>query len=145
MILQVLSSSRIMKVEKAKSLFKIPSRQLLSFGKISSDRYLSEGSVEKTTREESAAYFADRPRGSQLGAWASKQDAMIPSRNILDEEYRRLESLYQDEEIPLPSFWGGFRIIPRRFDFWQGRSNRLHDRFQYTLKDGNWEIQRLSP
>jgi pyridoxamine 5'-phosphate oxidase len=105
-----------------------------------------EGKVEKIGREESERYFATRPRGSQLGAWASKQGAIIPSREYLEEEFSKYEREYKNQEIPAPSYWGGFRIIPHRFEFWQGMQNRLHERFEYVLqKDDTWKIERLSP
>lgn len=104
-----------------------------------------EGSVEKLSLEESTTYFATRPRTSQLGTWASHQDQVIPSRDILEQEFVRLEKEFKDKKIPLPPYWGGYRILPTMFEFHQGRANRLHDRFQYTLKDHYWQIARLSP
>ena len=104
-----------------------------------------EGRIGKITDAESRAYFATRPRGSQIGAWASSQDAIIPSRDILEKEYTRLEKEFEGNEIPLPPYWRGYRMIPTRFEFWQGRKNRLHDRFQYTLVNDQWNIDRLSP
>jgi pyridoxamine 5'-phosphate oxidase len=103
------------------------------------------GFVEKTSDEESRTYFSNRPRGSQLGALASHQDAIIASRSVLEREYAHLQELFQGREIPAPSFWGGFRIIPFYFEFWQGRSDRLHDRFCYILENDSWVIRRLSP
>lgn len=105
-----------------------------------------EGLVEKTSREEAAEYFAKRPRASQLSAWASQQSRVLDSRKTLEESYARLESLYKGKEVPCPPFWGGFRVVPHRFEFWQGHLNRLHDRFQYTLKANvGWHIDRLAP
>jgi len=104
-----------------------------------------EGKVERISLEESQAYFSTRPRGSQLGAWASRQDTVVESRELLDEEFRKVEKKYQGLEIPLPPFWGGYRLIPNRFEFWQGHANRLHDRFEYCFESGKWIINRLSP
>lgn len=106
-----------------------------------------EGTVHKTSREESRAYFGMRPLGSRLGAIASeRQSAVIENREVLEERLSALKMQYQGEEPPLPEFWGGYRLIPQRFEFWQGRENRLHDRFLYLPgADGRWKIDRLSP
>jgi pyridoxamine-phosphate oxidase len=103
------------------------------------------GSVERVSREETLTYFHSRPRGSQLGALVSSQSEVIPDRDYLEKRLAQLEKQTADGEIPLPENWGGFRVIPVRFEFWQGRKNRLHDRFQYTLTERNWQIDRLSP
>jgi pyridoxamine 5'-phosphate oxidase len=103
------------------------------------------GKVEKLTHQESEAYFASRPRGSQLGAWASHQDQILQSRAELEEAYQQFEKMYEGKTIPMPSYWGGYRLLPDRFEFWQGRPNRLHDRFRYLLKDSVWQIERLAP
>lgn len=104
-----------------------------------------EGPVEKISRPDSEKYFRSRPRGAQIGATASRQGSVVPSRAFLDEEYRRVEEEFADKPLPLPPFWGGYRLIPERFEFWQGRQNRLHDRFHYLKKGGIWVIERLSP
>ena len=106
-----------------------------------------EGKVEKLTAEESAEYFHSRPKGSQLGALASPQSRIIPSREVLEQKLAELEEQYSDDAtIPLPSHWGGFRVIPSRVEFWQGRPSRLHDRFVYDLQtDGSWQVNRLAP
>ena len=104
-----------------------------------------EGSVEKISEDESAAYFSKRPRGSQIGAWASEQDMVISSFEVLEDSIREIENNYRDREIPLPPFWGGYRLIPIRFEFWHGGKNRLHDRFQYILDDSQWKIERQAP
>lgn len=104
-----------------------------------------EGGVEKIPKEESADYFSKRPRGSQIGAWASDQDKVISSAKTLDNNYSEVENRFRGLEIPLPPFWGGFRLIPTRFEFWQGRKNRLHDRFQYIQENEEWKIERQSP
>ncbi|MQA03954.1 MAG: pyridoxamine 5'-phosphate oxidase [Streptosporangiales bacterium] len=105
------------------------------------------GDVEQVTREESAAYFAVRPRGSQLGAWASEeQSAPVASRDVLEDRYERLQHRWpEDVEVPLPDFWGGFRIRPLTVEFWQGRGDRMHDRLRYTRTDGGWRVERLNP
>jgi pyridoxamine 5'-phosphate oxidase len=105
-----------------------------------------EGIIQKVDREESKTYFDKRPIGSRLGAIASKQSSVIESRKILEDRLSDLKSEYQDANPPLPDFWGGYRLVPQRFEFWQGRENRLHDRFLYTQRgDGTWRIDRLSP
>lgn len=103
------------------------------------------GHAERISAAESLRYFASRPRGSQIGAWCSPQSSAIGSRQLLETEFERLKQKFRDREIPLPSHWGGFRIIPHTYEFWQGRANRLHDRFQYQRHDDTWEIERLAP
>jgi pyridoxamine 5'-phosphate oxidase len=104
------------------------------------------GTVERTSRKESGHYFRTRPVGSQLGAWASKQSDVIPSREVVETRARELAAQFENKEIPLPPFWGGFRIKPTEIEFWQGRPNRLHDRFRYSLLRGrSWRVERLSP
>lgn len=103
------------------------------------------GSAAKISREESEAYFRSRPRESRIGAWASAQSSVIASRAGLEEKVRQLEAQYKDQEIPLPPYWGGFRLVPDAFEFWQGRASRLHDRICYELVDGKWSIFRRSP
>jgi pyridoxamine 5'-phosphate oxidase len=104
-----------------------------------------EGTVEKITRRESEEYFHTRPLDSKLGAWASKQSSVIPGRGVLEQKMADLREKYRDQEIPAPSSWGGFRVQPAVFEFWQGRANRLHDRICYTLAGGVWTIERLAP
>lgn len=105
-----------------------------------------EGKVVKLDREESAAYFHSRPKASQLGAWASAQSRVIPNREVLEQKLEDLQTQYKDETVPIPEHWGGFRVVPNRIEFWQGRPSRLHDRLVYDLKDDHsWQIQRLSP
>jgi pyridoxamine 5'-phosphate oxidase len=104
------------------------------------------GTAEKTSREESAEYFRSRPLGSRLGAWASEQSEVIASRAALEARLAEVTARYPDSEIPLPEHWGGYRVKPTTIEFWQGRTNRLHDRFRYSRQDdGNWLIERLSP
>lgn len=105
-----------------------------------------DGVAVKTSVEESDAYFATRPRGSQLGAWASNQSSVVFGRADLDQRFRELEATYKDRTVPRPPHWGGYRIIPIEIEFWQGRADRLHDRFVYRLREPkDWIIERLSP
>ncbi|MFH9943578.1 pyridoxamine 5'-phosphate oxidase [Streptomyces murinus] len=105
------------------------------------------GGVRRTGRDETAAYFRTRPHGSQPGAWASAQSTVIGSRAELDAAYAELADRYpEDERVPVPPHWGGFRVVPETVEFWQGRENRLHDRLRYTARpDGTWGVERLSP
>lgn len=104
-----------------------------------------EGPVERLSAAESDEYFASRPRGSQLGAWASDQSAMLPSRETLETKYREIEARFGAGPVPRPPFWGGYRLIPEQVEFWYGRPDRLHDRVLYRLDRGAWVIQRLYP
>lgn len=104
-----------------------------------------QGFTEKVDRKVSELYFHSRPRGSQLGALVSPQSKVIASRKVLEDRLAELEAQYKKDPIPLPENWGGIRIIPTRFEFWQGRDNRLHDRFEYILKNDQWSTQRLAP
>lgn len=112
-----------------------------------------EGRVERLSAEESQSYYELRARGSRIGAWASEQSKVLPEeeggRDILDQRVRGVEKRFEGvEDIPVPEFWGGLRVIPEMVEFWQGRESRLHDRFQYVRGDkgeGEWKIRRLSP
>ena len=103
------------------------------------------GHAEKLSTAESLAYFASRPRGSQLGAWVSPQSSTITSRALLKNKFEELKQKFANKEVPLPSFWGGYRVVPREVEFWQGRDDRLHDRFMYTREADSWQIERLAP
>ena len=104
------------------------------------------GSVNTVSRRESEKYFRSRPVGSQLAALASNQGEIIPNRQKLEGKYKQLMETFRHKQIPLPPFWGGFRLSPDWFEFWQGRPNRLHDRLRYTqCSDEGWKIERLSP
>ncbi len=104
------------------------------------------GTAGRISQAESLRYFLTRPRGSQIGAWASPQSQVIRSRALLDAKVDEIRRRFANGEIPLPSFWGGYRVAPRLIEFWQGRENRLHDRFRYSRsEDGHWQITRLAP
>ena len=105
-----------------------------------------EGTVERTSAEESQAYFKTRPRESQIGAWASPQSDVIESREVLDARVAELEQLYSDRDVECPEHWGGYRVKPSRIEFWKGRLGRLHDRIVYERgSTGEWIISRLAP
>jgi pyridoxamine 5'-phosphate oxidase len=104
-----------------------------------------EGTAAKISQEESAAYFSTRPRGSQIGAWASAQSQPLPGRAELEDRVRAHEEKFKGVEVPLPSFWGGYRLAPRSIEFWQGRANRLHDRIRFTKEGDGWSKVRLYP
>ena len=104
------------------------------------------GKVEKISVAESAKYFFSRPKGSQLGAWVSNQSSVISSRQMLMSKLEEMKAKFKNKEMSLPSFWGGYRVVPHSFEFWQGRESRLHDRFLYSkLNEGKWKVERLAP
>lgn len=105
------------------------------------------GRAERISTAESLKYFLSRPRGSRLGAWVSKQSSVISSRSLLAAKLQEMKRKFANGEVPCPSFWGGYRVIPECFEFWQGGRNRLHDRFQYTRTEDEteWTVQRLAP
>lgn len=104
-----------------------------------------EGRVEKTSREESDAYFQTRPLGARIGAWASRQSEVLPDRAALEERVRETAGRFGDGPVPLPDTWGGYRVVPEEIEFWQGQVSRLHDRFRYRRHPEGWSIDRLSP
>ena len=105
-----------------------------------------EGVASKVSSAESMKYFLSRPRGSQLGAWTSRQSSLISTRSVLESKLLEMKDKFKQGDISLPKFWGGYRVTPRRIEFWQGRPKRLHDRFLYQRSSGDeWEIDRLSP
>ena len=103
------------------------------------------GRAEKIPTAESLKYFTSRPRGSQIGAWASPQSQVISSRSLLDAKVDEIKRKFAQGEVPLPSFWGGYRVTPLEIEFWQARESRLHDRFVYTQDDDHWKIKRRAP
>jgi len=131
---------------KARHLAENPNAALL-FPWLALERQVAvTGPVEKLSSAESLKYFLTRPRESQLAAWASRQSTVISSRKILEMEWAQMKAKFGAGQVPLPSFWGGYRVKPQAIEFWQGRPNRLHDRFQYTVQpDGTWTIERLAP
>jgi len=104
-----------------------------------------EGTVSRVSEEESDAYYASRPRGSRLGAWASEQSRVVEGREVLESHIGDLEAEYEGREVPRPPFWGGYRVEPEAIEFWQGRENRLHDRIVYRRESGRWKTERLQP
>jgi len=103
------------------------------------------GNASQIPNKETLTYFLTRPRGSQIGAWVSAQSSVISSRSLLEMKFDEIKRKFTDKEVPLPSFWGGYRVVPREIEFWQGRTNRLHDRFLYKRQDELWSIERLAP
>jgi len=104
-----------------------------------------EGKAVKVSSKESDDYFATRPHGSQLSAWASHQSAVVPNRQVLEKRMAELEEKYKDKKVPRPPHWGGYRVLPDAVEFWSGRRNRLHDRLLYRKKGESWKIERLAP
>lgn len=132
---------------KGRELTNIP-RATLLFPWLALERQVTvEGAVARVSREESEAYFHSRPRASQLGAWVSAQSSLITGRAVLEDSLKALDQKYAGKEIPLPPFWGGFRVNPETVEFWQGRRSRLHDRLRYRRdpKSGEWSVERLAP
>ncbi len=130
---------------KAKDIEQNPKAALL-FHWLELDRQVKvQGAINKIDRSETEKYFSSRPRGSQLGAWSSSQSSPISSRDSLIMEFNKIENNFKDREVTTPEFWGGYRVEPQCIEFWQGRENRLHDRFEYLKHGDTWLIQRLSP
>lgn len=123
-----------------------PNVALLFFWSDAARQVKIRGIAVRVPTKETLKYFMSRPRGSQIGAWVSAQSSVITSRSLLENKFQEIKEKFSNKEIPLPSFWGGYRVIPEEVEFWQGRRNRLHDRFQYTKQDdGSWAIERLAP
>jgi pyridoxamine 5'-phosphate oxidase len=131
---------------KGNDLKKNPQAALLFFWEPLERQVRIVGNVEKVTVSESLEYFHKRPVDSQLGAWASQQSAVVSARDVLELTFKKMLEDFKNKKIPLPPHWGGYRVIPQEFEFWQGRVSRLHDRVSYRKKNGSdWEIVRLSP
>ncbi len=132
--------------KKAEQIEENPNVSLLFFWSDAARQVKIRGRAEKIPTKDSLAYFLSRPRGSQIGAWVSAQSSVISSRSLLESKFQEIKQKFKNKDVTLPSFWGGYRVIPEQVEFWQGRRNRLHDRFQYTKQDdGSWEIERLAP
>jgi pyridoxamine 5'-phosphate oxidase len=131
---------------KAQDIAANPNVALLFYWAPLNQQIRIEGTAQKVSTMESLKYFVTRPRGSQLGAWSSEQSSAISSRAILMAKLSEIKRKFEGGEIPLPSFWGGYRVVPTRFEFWQAGDDRLHDRFVYEhASDGMWSIERLAP
>ncbi len=132
--------------QKGLELAKNPHAALVFYWRELDRQVRCNGTVEKMTTAESDAYFASRPIDSKLAVWSERQSIVISGREHLEENFEQVKLAYVDKDIPRPPHWGGYRLIPSMFEFWQGCPSRLHDRIRYALKEnGNWEIERLSP
>ncbi|MCB0727587.1 MAG: pyridoxamine 5'-phosphate oxidase [Ignavibacteriae bacterium] len=130
---------------KGQELEENPFASLLFFWKSLERQIRISGKTEKVSRKDSEIYFHSRPYDSQIAALSSDQSSVIPDRKFLDEKFISLKEKYNGSEIPLPDFWGGYRLIPDNIEFWQGRQNRLHDRILFTRENNGWKSERLSP
>jgi len=130
---------------KGRELADHPKAALLFYWEPRGRQIRIEGPIEHTSAEESNAYFATRPRGAQIGAHASQQSSVVASRDELDARVRALEAEYAGRPVPRPAWWGGLRVRPRSYEFWQNRRDRLHDRLRYTPTTSGWSIDRLQP
>ena len=123
-----------------------PNVALLFFWREHGRQVSIRGIAETMPKAETLRYFVSRPRGSQIGAWVSAQSSIISSRSLLESKFEEMKRKFADGDVPLPSFWSGYRVVPAEYEFWQGRQNRLHDRFSYVQQDdGGWRIARLAP
>jgi pyridoxamine 5'-phosphate oxidase len=130
---------------KARELTENPHAALCLHWPTLEEQIRIEGTVERVPDQESDEYFAGRPRGSQIGAWASDQSQVLSSRGTLEERYRETELRFANVPVTRPPFWGGFRLIPQRMEFWQGRADRLHDRLVFVREGSAWRSERLYP
>ena len=130
---------------KAREMDENPNASLLWHWVVLQRQIRVEGSVERISAEASAAYFRTRTRGSQIGAWASRQSEKLEDRSALEGQAKEIEERFKGQDVPSPPFWGGYRLIPERIEFWQGRLNRLHDRLLFTRAEAGWTAQRLYP
>lgn len=130
---------------KAREIAENPAVAMLFFWQTLERQACIRGKAERISATESMRYFSRRPRNSQLGAWVSEQSSVITSRSVLEMKLDELKRKFSAGEVPLPSFWGGYRVRPEEVEFWQGRPSRLHDRFRYRLIDDAWVIERLAP
>lgn len=131
--------------KKAADLSSNPNISLHFFWPDLERQIIVSGMVVRTSREQSELYFASRPVESRISAWASEQSSVLADREELENRVEEIRTRFEGQEIPCPPFWGGFRVMPNRFEFWQGRKSRLHDRICYTLNGDAWTISRLSP
>jgi pyridoxamine 5'-phosphate oxidase len=130
---------------KARELAANPKAALLFWWPPQGRQVRFEGEIERVDDAAADAYFATRPRGSQIGAWASAQSTVVADRATLDAAEQEMAARFADRPVPRPPFWGGYRLVPVRVEFWQGRVNRLHDRLRYTRRGESWELERLAP
>lgn len=130
---------------KGKELMENPRAALDFFWPELERQVIVEGAVEELPREFSARYFASRPEGARLAVWSSRQSEVIADRKQLEEKAEEMRRRFRDKEIPCPEYWGGYRVIPELFEFWQGRENRLNDRLRYRREQAHWVIERLAP
>ncbi len=132
--------------QKGKELATNPHAALVFYWRELDRQVRCNGTVEKMSPDESDAYFASRPNNSKLAVWTERQSIVISGREHLEENFEKAKLSYSDIDIPRPTHWGGYRLVPNMFEFWQGSPSRLHDRIRYTLNEnGDWEISRLSP
>ncbi|NYT52295.1 MAG: pyridoxamine 5'-phosphate oxidase [Candidatus Vesicomyosocius endoextente] len=131
--------------KKSKQLKSNPNVALLFPWLVLERQVKISGYVEKISMLESLKYFSSRPKASQLGSWASQQSSSLSSRKVLLSQFELMKVKFSKGKVPLPDFWGGYRVVPLKIEFWQGRENRLHDRFIYQLNKGKWRIERLAP